>query len=66
MREKRNIALVSLAINASLPLWAGTGRPSDGLLSFLLLLGFLLLILGILHLVGHVKSKIRNILEGLY
>ena len=66
MTKKRKIALVSIGIITSLPLWGGTGRPSDGLLSFLLLLGFLLLILGILHLTDHLRSRIKNLLEGMY
>ena len=49
-----------------LPLQGGTGRPSDGLLSFVLLLGFLLFILGILHLAAYLKRWGEEILEGLY
>jgi len=64
--KKREIALVFLGIISSLPLRGGTGRPSDGMLSFLLLLGFLLIILGFLHLVDHIKGRIKNLLEGMY
>lgn len=60
----RILAILSiLALN--LPLYGGTGRPSDGMLSFLLLLGFLLTILGLLHLADHLKRKLDNLLEGI-
>ena len=66
MVKKRKILSASLWMSASLPLWGGTGRPSDGMLSFLLILGFLLIILGILHLADHIKSGIKNLLNGMY
>jgi len=66
MMKKRALAFVFLGILCSLPLWGGTGRPSDGMLSFLLLLGFLLIVLGIVHLIDHLNNKIRNILEGMF
>ena len=66
MIQKRKIAAAFLGMSIYLPLWGGTGRPSDGFLSFLLLLGFLLLILGILHLAENIKQRIGNLLDGLY
>ncbi len=66
MIKKRKITLASLWMSASLPLWGGTGRPSDGFLSFILLLGFLLIILGILHLADHLKHRLQDLLEGMY
>jgi hypothetical protein len=66
MAKKREIALLSIGFITSLPLWGGTGRPSDGMLSFLLLLGFLLLLLGVLQLIDHVKRWIENLLHGMY
>jgi hypothetical protein len=63
---KRRILSASLWISASIPLWGGTGRPSDGMLSFLLLLGFLLIILGILHLADLLTSWIKNLLNGMH
>ncbi|MCK5066409.1 MAG: hypothetical protein KAR16_03175 [Bacteroidales bacterium] len=66
MIKKRKITAASLWMTASLPLWGGTGRPSDGFLSFILLLGFLLLILGILHLADHLKRRLQDLLEGMY
>jgi purine-cytosine permease-like protein len=65
MIEKRKNLVASLGIAACLPLWGGTGRPSDGFLSFILLLGFLLIILGILHLADHLKRRIDGLLEGI-
>jgi hypothetical protein len=66
MALKRKIKLAMLFWLASAPLLGGTGRPSDGFLSFVLLLGFLLVILGILQLAAYLKRKIRDMLEGLY
>jgi hypothetical protein len=66
MIKKRKITAAYLWMIACLPLWGGTGRPSDGMLSFLLLFGFLLLILWILHLADLLKRKIRDLLEGMY
>jgi len=66
MIKKRKIGLVSTWITASSPLWAGTGRPSDGFLSFVLLLGFLLLLWGILQLATYLKKKFRELLNDLY
>ena len=51
---------------ASAPLLGGTGRPSDGFLSFLLLLGLLLVILGILQLAAMGKKWLGELLDGLY
>ena len=51
---------------ASLPLWGGTGRPGDGFLSFILIFGFLVLLLGILQLATYIKRKIRELLEDIY
>jgi hypothetical protein len=66
MALKRSIPLAMLFWLASAPLMGGTGRPSDGFLSFVLLLGFLLILLGILQLAAYLKRKIRDMLEGLY
>jgi len=66
MGEIRKILAISCISGLCLPLWGGTGRPSDGLLSFLLLLGFLLTILGLLHLADRIKTKLDNLLEGLF
>jgi len=49
-----------------LPLWGGTGSPQDGFLSFILLFGFLVLLLGILQLLSFLKRKIRELLEDIY
>ena len=57
------IATVSLCLLISLPLWGGTGGPRDGFLSFILVLGFLGTLLGILYLFDFIKLKIRKLLE---
>ena len=66
MAIKRKIYAAILLGLASMPLLGGTGRPSDGFLSFVLLLGFLMILLGILQLAAYLKRKIEDILEGLY
>jgi hypothetical protein len=66
MAAKRKIQLAMLFWLASAPLLGGTGRPSDGLLSFVLLLGFLLIILGILQLAAMGKRWAEGLLDGLY
>lgn len=66
MKEKRIVIALFIGVNSSSLLWGGTGRPSDGLLSFILLMGSLLLVLGVLHLIDRFKCWTRNILEGLY
>ena len=63
LRKTSLALLLCLFLN---PLMGGTGRPSDGFLSFVLLLGFLLILLGILQLAVCLKRKIDEILEGLY
>jgi hypothetical protein len=45
---------------AASQLFGGTGRPEDGFLFFLVILGFLGLILGILYLVDYIKILIRR------
>lgn len=63
MTDRRKIGTSSLLCFASMPLWGGTGRPSDGFLSFILLLGFLGILLGILYLVDFIKLKVRKFLD---
>lgn len=45
-------------------LFGAAGRPRDGFLFFIVLLGFLGLILGILYLIDYIKILIRRFLEG--
>ncbi len=66
MPGKRKIAFTLLIWLAFLPLWGGTGSPHDGFLSFILLFGFLVLLLGILQLVSFLKRKIQELLEDIY
>ena len=66
MTANRKIGTVTLFWLASLPLWGGTGSPGDGFLSFILLFGFLVLLLGILQLATYVKRKIQELLEDIY
>ena len=66
MSGKRKIGATTLFWLAFLPLWGGTGRPNDGFLSFILLFGFLVLLLGILQLASYVKRRIQELLEDIY
>ncbi len=66
MIANKKLIAVSLCVISSLPLWGGTGSPRDGFLSFILLFGFLVLILGILQLASYLKGKIRELLEDIY
>jgi len=66
MPNRREIGISILSCLACQPLLAGTGRPSDGFLSFILLFGFLVLLLGILQLLIFVKRKIRDFLEDIF
>jgi len=63
MANHRKIGIVTLWWLASMPLSGGTGRPSDGLLSFLLLLGFLGLVYGVFSLIDFIKRRIWKFLE---
>jgi|GEM_PF-1414676 len=66
MFNLRKIAVITLLGLAVLPLLGGTGRPSDGFLSFIILLGMMLLLLGILHLIGYVKRKIQELMDDIF
>ena len=66
MAIKREIGTATLLWLASLPLWGGTGRPDDGFLSFILLFGFLVLLLGLLQVATYVKRRIQELLEDIF
>ena len=60
MPSKRIKAILGLLCLVLLPLWGGTGKPADGFLSFILLLGFLGIILGILYGIEFLKRVISE------
>jgi len=66
MLNLRKIAVIALSGLAVLPVRGGTGRPSDGFLSFIILLGIMLVILGILHLLGYIKKRIQDIMDDVF
>jgi len=66
MVNKRKTGTAALFWLAFLPLWGGTGRPSDGFLSFILLFGFLVLLLGLLQVGSNVKRRIQELLKDIY
>jgi len=63
MSNWKKLGAFSLFWLTSIPLWGGTGRPSDGFLSFILLLGFLGILLGILSVVAVAIQKKWKFLE---
>lgn len=65
MANNRYIFTLSGLMWPSISLMAGTYRPRDGLYSFLLLFAFLILVLGILHLVDLIRSSLKKILTEL-
>ena len=65
MLSKRGKAILGILCVVLLPLWAGTGRPSDGLLSFILLLGFLGILLAILYGIEYLKRIIAKFLRDI-
>ena len=63
MTKRRLKFALSFFLVPSLSVFGGTGRPSDGFLFFIILLGFLGLILGVLYLVDYIKILIRRFME---
>ena len=66
MLNLRRIAVITLSGLAVLPVRGGTGSPSDGFLSFIILLGMMLVLLGILHLLGYIKKRIQEIMDDVF
>ncbi|MCK5693850.1 MAG: hypothetical protein KAI08_13400 [Bacteroidales bacterium] len=66
MLDKRKTGTVTLFWLAILPLWGGTGRPNDGFLSFILIFGFLVVLLGLLQVASYVKKRIQELLEDIF
>jgi hypothetical protein len=65
MDKKSRILLILLLFIPGNALLAGTGNVSDGLLSSLVLLGFLLFLLGMVHLTELIKIRIRSFFDGI-
>ena len=63
---KRGTGTATLLCLAHLPLWGGTGSPRDGFLSFILLFGFLLILLGIIDVARFVKKIFQDFLDDIY
>ena len=63
MVGKRQKLIVLLAAGPAITLFGGTGRPADGFLFFVVVLGFLGLILGILYLVDYIRNLIQRFLD---
>lgn len=66
MGKKRKTGVFTLIWLVALPLWGGTGRPGDGLLSFILLFGFLAFLLGILHLADCLKRILAELQKDIF
>ena len=63
MRKKRTKCAIMIILAPSFSLLGAAGRPADGFLFFIVLLGFLGFILGILYLVDYIKILIRRFME---
>jgi hypothetical protein len=63
MTGKVHQGLFGMALFATCPLFGAAGRPSDGFLSFIVILGFLGVILGSLYLIDFLRLLIRRLLE---
>ena len=63
MREKRHLLTILVLAISCLTLFGAVGRPKDGFLSFLVVLGFLGLILGIKLMIDYIRFLARRFLE---
>jgi len=63
MKKKAHSRFLGMLILFTGPLYGAAGRPSDGFLSFVVILGFLGAILGMLYLIDCLKLLIRKLLE---
>jgi len=63
--NKRKYGSAGLLFIPSALLYGGTYRPEDGILSFLIILEFLLSLLGILQLMDFIKARLKSFLDGL-
>ena len=63
MYKKRLLVTIVALLAPWILLFGGTGRPNDGFLAFIVLLGFFGIILGILYLVDYIKILIRKFLD---
>lgn len=64
MNKKWKYLCVGFLLAPSAVLYGGTYRPKDGILSFLVVLGFLLAILGILQLKDYIKARFQDYIDG--
>jgi divalent metal cation (Fe/Co/Zn/Cd) transporter len=63
MRKKHLPAISGILFLSSTVLCGAAGRPSDGWLSFVVILGFLGAVLGMLYLIDLIRALIRRLLE---
>ncbi len=63
MRKMRRLLTILVMTISSLTLFGAAGRPKDGFLSFIILLGFLGLILGIILMIDYIRFLARRLLE---
>lgn len=60
---KHLIAIFGILVLCTTLLYGAAGRPSDGWLSFVVILGFLGAVLGILYLIDIIRAFIKRVLE---
>ena len=63
MQKKYLLTIAGILILASPALFGAAGRPSDGWLSFIIVLGFLGTILGILYIIDLIRTLLRRMLH---
>ena len=63
MRKKRRLLTILVLTISCLTLFGAAGRPKDGFLSFLVILGFLGLLLGIILMIDYIRFLARRFFE---
>jgi hypothetical protein len=63
MGKKYPGGCIAIVLLTTCSLYGAAGRPADGFLSFIVILGFLGVILGMLHLIDYLRHLIRRLLE---
>lgn len=64
-KKRQKLAILMLVVPA-VSMYGGTGRPEDGFLFFVFVLGLLGLILGVIHLVDYIKIQVRRKFEAYF
>ena len=63
MYKKHLRTISGILLLSSMAVYGAAGRPSDGWLSFVVVLGFLGVVLGMLYLIDLIRAVIRRLLH---